>query len=217
MNKRNKKIFSSATAIVAALAILVSGTLAFLGGAVALNRFMDMADDKATLTGANLHDDFAGVDGANASGVVNKDVYVENTGDKEVFVRIKLSEELNGGGKTLFVPTVDAAGVITNATGSTMGFDWTLGSTTPKSYNSITDTTEWAAYPAGTMPGQKTDLVADALGAATVTAKADTSTGTSAGNTLDQDGVISMQAFLTKNATDREAFVGWIYDADGYA
>ena len=219
MDKRNKKIFSSATAVVAALAILVSGTLAFLGGASAINRFRDLTDeDRVTETGANLHDDFVGMGGVDASSVVDKDVYVENTGDKEVFVRIKLSEELDGGGKTLFVPTVDGVGTITNATGNTPGFDWKLGSTTPKSYNSITETTEWNAYPINTTAGEKTDLVADAKGSATAANKADTSTGTSAGNTLDQDGVISMKAFLAKNATDRAAFVGWIYDEnDGYA
>ena len=219
MNKRNKKIFSSATAMVAVLAILVSGTLAFLGGAAALNRFRDFADKDQSLTGANLHDDFAGINNADADGIVDKDVYVENTGDKDVFVRIKLSEELNGGGKVLYTPVLNGTGLITKA-GNVDGFTWKLGSTTPKDYRTITNTTAWNdtdEYPTGTTAGAKRELVADALGAATVAKKADTSSATIAGQTLDQNGVISMQRYMGMSDGDKAAFVGWIYDVDGYA
>ena len=214
MKDRSKKILSSGTALLCIVAILVSGTLAFLGSSAATNSFRDTLIPPTDLTGANLHDDFAGMQGVNAEGITNKDVYVENTGDKDVFVRIKLTEVFNGTSQ-LFMPKIDSTtGAITGA-GNVDGFEWKLGSDTPKSYNSITDTAQWDNTQA---PGAQTELVADAIGQATTASKADTSTvGTPAGNTLDQDGVISMTGYLALNATQREAFVGWIYDVDGFA
>ena len=215
MNKRNKKIFSSATAMVAVLAILVSGTLAFLGGVVATNSFRDVIipPQEPDLTGANLHDDFAGMIGVDALGVTNKDVYVENTGDKDVFVRIKLTEVLNGASQ-LFIPRINSSGEIVVA-GNTTGFEWKLGSTMPKNYNSIKETAQWD----NTLnPGEQTELVADVHGEATVASKADTSVvSIPAGQTLDQDGVISMTKYIKLNDAQKIAFVGWIYDVDGYA
>ena len=215
MKERRKKILSSGTALLCVLAILVSGTLAFLGGAVATNSFKDNIIQITDLTGANLHDDFAGMAGVNTAGVINKDVYVENTGENDVFVRIKLTEVFDKVPQ-LFMPKLDSTGVITTA-GNTPGFEWKLGSNTPKPYNSVKDTAQWNGSLA---PGLQTELVGDIFGQATITVGTHANTKdvtTSAGNTLDKDGVISMTQYLAKNAAGREAFVGWIYDADGYA
>ena len=216
MKERRKKILSSGTALLCVLAILVSGTLAFLGAARATNSFVDVTNppEAADLTGANLHDDFAGMQGI-SGGVIDKDVYVENTGNKPVFVRIKLTEVI-GGTSQLFMPKLDTAGAMTGA-GNVAGFEWTLGSDTPKNYNSIKDTAQWGT---AANPGAQTHLVGDALGQATITGvHADTgavTTGT-AGQTLDQDGVISMKQYFMLLAEERVAFQGWIYDVDGFA
>ena len=212
MKDRSKKILSSGTALLCVLAILVSGTLAFLGSSVATNSFRDTIIPLTDLTGANLHDDFAGMQGVNGDMITDKDVYVENTGDKDVFVRIKLTEVFDGTSQ-LFIPKIDGEGAI-EAAGNTAGFEWKLGGNGPKNYNSIKDTTQWDNALA---PGAQTGLVADAIGQATTASKADTSVGTPAGQTLDKDGVISMTQYFAMHTTDRAAFQGWIYDVDGFA
>jgi len=216
MNENKKKLLSSGVIIIFILAILTGGTLAFLGNATVLNPF---ADTELPLpppleAGANLHDDFAGMDGVDALGYTTKDIYVENTGERNVFVRIQLFEELDGDGINLFMPKLSTAGVIQGA-GNTAGFEWTLGSTTPKDYKSITETTEWNDLVA---PGQNTQLVADALGFAVGTI-ADTSPSAIpvAGQTQDHSGVISMTQYTALNAAQKVAFVGWVYDVDGFA
>jgi len=213
--KDNKKLLSSGVAIVCILAILLSGTLAFLGTATVRNPFEDtMVPVPPLESGANLHDDFAGMAGVNSFGVTTKDIYVENTGERNVFVRIKLSEELNGGGANLFMPKLNATGVILGA-GNTAGFEWTLGSTTPKDYKSIIETAEWNDLVA---PGQNTQLVADAYGSAVGTI-ADTSPSSIlvAGQTQDVGGVISMMQYTALTAVQKDAFIGWVYDVDGFA
>ena len=213
--KDNKKLLSSGVAIVCILAILLSGTLAFLGTATVRNPFEDtMVPVPPLESGANLHDDFAGMAGVNSFGVTTKDIYVENTGERNVFVRIKLSEELNGGGANLFMPKLNATGVIQGA-GNTAGFEWTLGSTTPKDYKSIIETAEWNDLVA---PGQNTQLVADAYGSAVGTI-ADTSPSSIlvAGQTQDVGGVISMMQYTALTAVQKDAFIGWVYDVDGFA
>ena len=217
MNKNKKKLFSSGAAIIFTLMILTGGTFAFLGQSTALNPFSrdDTIEPEPTLeAGANLHDDFAGMDGVSALGDTTKDIYVENTGERNVFVRIRLYEELDGEGAKLFIPKLNNTGVIQGA-GNIAGFEWTLGSTTPKDYKSITETAEWNDLVA---PGQNTQLVADAYGSAVGTI-ADTSPSSIpvAGQTQDQSGVISMRQYTALNAVQKAAFVGWIYDVDGFA
>jgi len=228
MREKRKKLLSGGTALICALAVLISGTLAWQAASQAVNPFSGTAA-AGNLTGANLHDDFAGDKTGSNAGKVDKDVYVENTGNKDVFVRIQLREKLAPATvATLFKPTTEANGSLSKA-GATEGFVWTLGTTTPKAYNSITDTSKWqAGVTAGKTAGQQTELIADAVGDGINLGGAYANTGdasitTSAGTTQDQangalGSVISMAQYkaITTDAA-KKAFVGWIYDVDGFA
>jgi len=75
----NKKVVTSAVAVAAAAVMLLGGTLAWQStNQVALNEASDVINP-----GGRLHDDFDGE---------NKDVYVENFADEEIFARIRLEE-----------------------------------------------------------------------------------------------------------------------------
>ena len=225
MKGKSKKFLSSTTAIICILAILVSGTLAWQAASSAINAFSGTFNQPdPDLTGANLHDDFPGMDGQDdETGVVNKDVYVENTGENDVFVRIKLTEVLTVGTDTpvtttqIFRPEIkdDTTGAMSPAGNNLPDFawNWSKGTASAKEFKTITDTDEWAAITGN--PGNKSQLVGDAEGEAQG-ATADTSAASVGGTTLDKDGVITMMQYMEKKANG-EAFVGWVYDVDGYA
>ncbi len=78
MAKRNKKM-SSAVAIATAAAMLLGGTFAWQSiSQVALNEASAVVNP-----GGRLHDDFDGT---------NKDIYVENFADENIFARVRLEE-----------------------------------------------------------------------------------------------------------------------------
>ena len=217
MREKRKKLLSGGTALICALAVLISGTLAWQAASQAINPFSGGAAD-SDLTGANLHDDFAGDKTGTNAGDLTKRVFVENTGDKAVFVRIKLSEQLDGGAINPFVPTVGVAPTYTiGDAGNVSGFNWVLGKTGTHPYKSIKTSTKWSGSGSA---GSKTGFIADALGdgANLGTAYADTK-GTTTGNTqaVTGSGVISMKAYTAMTPPQKVAYVGWIYDADGYA
>jgi len=75
----NKKVITSAVAVAAASAMLLGGTLAWQStNQTALNEASDVINP-----GGRLHDDFNGE---------NKDVYVENFADENIYARIRLDE-----------------------------------------------------------------------------------------------------------------------------
>ncbi len=77
-----KKKASAAVALTAAAAIALSGTLAYFSNTTATNEFV--GSSKEVTKEVKPHDDFDGE---------NKDVYLENLGDEDVWVRVKLSED----------------------------------------------------------------------------------------------------------------------------
>lgn len=87
MNVEKRKLLTSLTALVCVAALLVGGTFAWRGVASALNEFGDeeITPPDPTDPGANLHDDFDAATG-------DKNFFVENTGDADVYVRVKLEE-----------------------------------------------------------------------------------------------------------------------------
>jgi len=224
MKEKRKKLLSSGLAVVCILAVLISGTLAWQAASSAINSFRDTRHEPPTpdadKTGANLHDDFAGMDGVEEVGGeyhVDKDVYVENTGNSNVFVRIQLSEKRDGDTDyTLFIPRINAAGEMVEK--GSKGFEWILGSkdTTPKDFMSVTATTAWND---AVNPGQNSHLIGDAIGKATIAAgaRANTEAGAPvAGKTQDGGGVVTIAQYNAAGF-DKASFVGWIYDVDGYA
>ena len=76
---KNKKLIASVAAAATSAALLLGGTLAWQStNQVALNEASDVINP-----GGRLHDDFDGE---------NKDVYVENFADENIFARIRLEE-----------------------------------------------------------------------------------------------------------------------------
>jgi len=220
MKGKGKRIFSSATAIITVIAILMTGALAWYAGSSAINAFSGTRKDNPPITtypGANLHDDFGD---PSVGGRINKRVYVENTGDTEVFVRVQLSEKLNDGNYELHIPKgsdVASCGDDFHSAfeaGSDI-FKWEMGNTAPYDYTSIKDSSAWEVAEA---PGNQSELIADALGHASIDAgaKADLSAGAKDKKTLTAQ-VITMAAYNGKNAEEKADFVGWVYDIDGYA
>lgn len=108
-NNGKRKAISAAVAIAMVATMLLSGTLAFYFHAEAVNQFSDGAKQVVA------HDDF--IEG------VNKDVYVENTGDTDVYVRVKLTETLKLDGKTV----VNAAAHTPDPTNAGTNTDPTIG------------------------------------------------------------------------------------------
>ena len=214
MKQRTKKTLSGVTAVACALAVLLTGTFAWQASTSAINPFSGIKEVKAAA--ANLHDNFNAKTG-------DKDVFVENTGINPVYVRVKLQEVLD---KTQATAPANPQWV-THIPGTTVekcnhadgyhsafgsSFGWQMGGAS-KTYNSITGTTEWASNVARE---ERDKLVADSLGDTQTANKADTK-GTGTGKTLPATTVISMAEYMDKTVADKVAFVGWVYDTDGYA
>ena len=218
MQGKRNKILTSITAIVCIVALLVGGTLAWRGVSGALNEFSALRAEtpEPTEPGANLHDDFDPATG-------DKNIYVENTGDSDVYVRVKLEEVFANGSNeapnpltwATFKPA-DATALANSGTYYNAyddAFSWTLGNDAEYEYQSIVGSTEWDAT---TNRAEKDDLVADALGGAKA-----------ASTIVDMQGVItetkeapagtviSMGEY--KLRTDKDTWAGWVYDTDGYA
>ena len=210
MKARKKKVLSQVVAAVCVIALLITGSYAWRGLSAALNQFSDRRVIDGA--GANLHDDFSAATG-------EKEVYVENTGDSDVYVRIQLSD--------LLAKNTDVAPAYPNyelfkpgnlaQAGNQFaeGFIWTFGNSSPYDYTSITGSADWAAAADRSAADA---LVGDQRGdAASGSTIVDLST-------LPNDKeapagrVISMTEYWSAAFdTQRAEFAGWVYDADGYA
>ena len=231
--KKGKRIFSKLVATLSILAILLGGTFAWYATTSAINRFRGTV---ATIpppelgdVGGNLHDNFSGA-GATEGGQINKDVFVENTGASNIFVRVTLSELLGAETETN-KPTIrkanealaPAAGAGILQPGIDAGFTWKLGGALDP-YKSITQSPEWLAIMADTTltDAQKMtrldELVADQLGRAITDKKANTGgAGLSDKTGMPNATVINMKQYSLMTDEDKAGYVGWIYDTDGYA
>ena len=79
MSSKAKKIAAAATAVALSASLLLGGTYAWQSvNQVALNEASDVINP-----GGRLHDDFDGE---------NKDVYVENFADEDIYARVRLEE-----------------------------------------------------------------------------------------------------------------------------
>jgi len=185
-------------AVVLAIALMLTGTFAYFSNASVVNKFINEAneDNDGDTKDVVLHDDF--------EGGPEKHVYVENTGEVDLFVRIKLQEYMD----------------LTSATDrDPKDSEWT----THIPHFAVDDCgLENAAFEEfhdhfiWTMGGQKWYLPALA-GSGVVN---DVTVWDSSDPGVEQTlpaVVISMSAYEAMTAQQKASFVGWIYDRDGYA
>jgi len=194
-----KKIAIAAASLLLAAAILMVGTYAWTQTINKVNEFMGSKE------GVILHDDFD-------LGTGTKDVYVENPSEAAVFVRIRLDEVMNLTSNTWrpSSPKVQSEWEThtygesaadcgnTSAAGDKFHdyFEWTMGG--QKYYMPGVDSTQVVQDTTvynGTEPGVKQTPAMSAAGG----------------------GIITAGYYLnTLTAPERDEFVGWIYDTDGY-
>ena len=210
MKTKQKRAVSRVAAVACIIALLVTGSYAWRGISSALNEF----DDRKVRNeaGANLHDDFSAETG-------DKEVYVENTGNADVYVRVQLADLLAENTDVapaypnyeLYKPgNLNQAG---NQYGK--GFIWTFGNSAGYDYTSITGSAEWAV---AADRSEADTLVGDQRGDA---ASGSTIVDLSAlpnDKVAPAGSVISMVDYWAPAFdSQRDGFAGWVYDADGYA
>lgn len=225
MKNKHKKVVSGVTAICCAAAVLVAGTFAWQAIANAINPFSDA--EVTGGSGGNLHDDFDSQTGT-------KKIYVENTGDADIFVRVKLEEVfVKDSAKAPTTPDwklhIPAGNKVADCEGTDQfhgiygdAFTWTMGNSDAYSYKSIVDSDEWkaAVVKDDTEATRKAQdqLVGDALGSATsgstIVKLKDAKTTE---KTAPACSVITMKEYTKKSGADKQTFSGWVYDVDGYA
>lgn len=184
--------------LICAFALIATGTFAWEQIITARNEFIG---DKTPEDDVTLHDDFE-------PGTNKKDVYVENTGDVTLYVRIKLDEAMSLTNNKWRPGTGDWTTHKYGETAEDCGFE----SHEAKKFH---DNFEW------TMGGWKyymsTDdsrsLVQD-INEYTEAQYLDPNSGVKM--TPDAQ-IITAEDFLAMTEEEQKAFIGWIYDTDGYA
>ena len=105
-----KKRTSAAIAVIVALAVMLSGTLAWQSISQRAQNLMTTQPNP----GGRLHDDFSGPGGT-------KDVYVENYGTQDIYARVRLDEYMevgDGAGKYTSTTGTDGTTTITKSAGN---------------------------------------------------------------------------------------------------
>jgi hypothetical protein len=209
MKSKHKKVLSWVVAIVCTIALVVTGTYAWNGISKALDP--SRARMGTNVPGANLHDDFLAETG-------EKEVYIENTGNADVYVRVQLSDLLARNTVVepdfpvydLYIPgDLSQAG---NQFGE--GFIWNFGNSVPYNYASLTTSADWAA---ASNRSTADDLVGDQRGDAISESTIVDLTVLPKDKTTPVGSVISMITYWdTSFDAQRDNFAGWVYDADGY-
>ena len=191
---RLRRTAAAAVTAVLAVALTLTGTLAWNAMADKVNKFANEGDKAAV-----LHDDF--------EGGPDKHVFVENTSKStEIFVRVRLQEfmdltshsdrPLGPGDWTAHAPATAVGDCgLTNAASEKFhdNFAWTMGGG------------KWyLPQPPGTSGTAPSDL--NVYGPATPGARQ-----------APNAQVVSMNDYLAMDFCGQEAYVGWIYDVDGWA
>ena len=188
----NKKI-KFFTAILSAFMLIMTGTLAWEQTITQVNEFLGRRRGGEDIT---LHDDFD-------PGINKKDVYVENTGDTRLLVRVKLDEAIN---------------LVNNR--------WRPGASDRFVHYHNGTAADWAHANAGgvkfhdyftwTMGGWKHYMPANGL-SKVVNDKNDYN-GTEPGvRTTPNATIVTAAAFLAMTDEQQKNFDGWIFSTDGYA
>ena len=175
----------------ASAVLLMAGTFAWRQAVSQINEFVGERDGDIT-----LHDDFNPKTGV-------KDVYVESDSTNPIFIRVKLNETMNlssnnrvpGPGGWITHTYGESAADCGHVNGAGQYFHdcfmWTMGG--------------WKYY----MPAASGQQLAQ-----------DTTVynGTEPGVKMTPDArVVSIADYLLNNDEWRAAFIGWIYDTDGFA
>lgn len=179
-------------AVVTASALCMASTYAWRQMVSKTNEFIGKNTD------VTLHDDFDVSTGA-------KDVYVENTGSGEVFVRVRLDEAMDL--------------TSSNKPDDSQWQPHVIGATAEDCGHANPDGELFHDYFTWTLGGQKYYLPADGT-SQVVQDIADESANPDAKQTPYIDPstqIVSAAAYLAMDAADQASFIGWIWDTDGYA
>ena len=180
-------------AMISAFALLTTGTFAFQQTISKTNEFIGQKE------GVTLHDDFDPKIGV-------KDVYVENQGSGKVYVRVKLDEAMNITSHTWRPGAIDSGNWVTH----------TYGSTAENCGHSNAAGAKFHDYFTWTMGGWKYYKSTD--GSSPVVQDTTVYDGTEPGVKATPNAQITTAAaFLAMTEDEQKAFIGWIYDTDGYA
>jgi hypothetical protein len=191
-----RKLTAVLTAAILTIALLVGGVFAYTDFSQDfINRFRGGNDNDIL-----LHDDF--------EPGVNKDVYVENTGETEMIVRVKFTEYLQIGNTPI---------VGTDPNDKSTWETHLFGETSPATENCTLETHDYFTW---VMSGG-TKVYKPGTGEAgndSFTVGQDFEDGAIAKNTLPANVPISMAEYMANRETyDAEVNGRWILDVDGYA
>jgi len=189
----NKKAFVATIAIVLAL-LLLAGTFAWQQMVSKVNEFIGKRENVV------LHDDFNGC---------LKDVYVENTGTGEIYIRIKLKETMK----------------LNSSTWRPGANDWIAhvygNSAVDCGHRNIADNLLFHDYFKWTMGGQKYYMPGSTDSSGTLSQDNTVYNASTPGvkqtpyiNPSTQ--IIRWEVYRDMTDAQRAAFNGWIYDSDGY-
>ncbi len=205
--RRSSRKKTGMLAALLALLLLLSGTFAWFYTADAINEF---GGSRGGANSAVLHDDF---DEAGVDGVHNKDIYAENTGSEEIYVRIRLYEYME----------IDEVSLIAG----TKKMDETTWKPHTPDGTDIGGSITFKDYWEWQMGGMAVEYFANSAGKSGVISRYD-STGNdtlvpgASGNKWTHKGqgtssqVMTMTAYTALSSADKAAFEGWIMDSDGY-
>ena len=191
---RRRRVAAGAVAAVLAVALALTGTLAWNAMASKVNKFANTSGRDAV-----LHDDF--------EGGPDKHVFVENTSKSaEIFVRVKLQEFMDLTSHKDRDPAPQDW--TTHSPGTAVG-DCGLANPASERFH---DSFAW------TMGGAKWYLPQAPGTSGIAPSDLNTYDATTPGARQTPNAqVITMADYVAMTPTAREAFIGWIYDVDGWA
>ncbi len=231
--KNMRKTAAGAIALIAVAALGLNGTLSYFASTSATNAFTT----KALTKDVKPHDDLVGT---------NKDVYMENLGSSTVWVRVKLTEDFKIGekgknGDEKYLTGWKHVDKDTASNGMPYGehihkgaeavsdcenseqfhktyYEWTMGGSGKEfiSASSALYDSNGDADKNGVFWGGDDGKVAQNNSNDQESLKRDPSYNPSDVKTAPDCEVISIDAYQAKSEVDKDKFVGWIQDTDGW-
>lgn len=195
-NSWGRRRKAAVIAAVFALALLLTGTFAWYANAGVVNKFSNEGEITSDNKDVVLHDDFAGGP--------TKEVYVENTGDVELYIRVKLSEYMD----------------LTSATDRTVEEDQWVRHKPDTAVNDCDESNgikeKFHDNFTWTMGGWKWYMPAAEESGYVQDSTIYNSASPGVRQTPNAT-VITMAAYDQMSDLQKKSFVGWVYDEDGWA